>query len=415
MISNQEQISIFKPNTFLMAGKTNIGKQLFQSQTSWKFYLTIVGLIIILLTLLFVNFLAQRLKEGEKARAEISEQAFTSVSESLKLNPNKDMSLELEVIEKTKDIPMIITNMNDEVIMGRNFNGNKNNNKEFLNRQLNRIQRQNIQPIIFEDSDQKIYYKYSKYYTLLVYFPLFQFILLLAFIGLGYVGFSTARRAEQNRVWVGMAKETAHQLGTPITAIMAWVEHLRDMMRKDDHEKHEVLDELMNDVSRLNLIADRFSKIGSAPELKKINIYEELEKCRNYMQKRAPRKVRFKFPDNQSNGIFVNINPPLFDWVVENLLRNALDAMEGKGEISAEVNHDEDFVTINISDTGKGIPSNKFKAVFQPGYTTKSRGWGLGLSLAKRIIELYHRGKIFVKNSQVNEGTTFTIKLPKVV
>lgn len=398
-----------------MARKVNIPKDIFFNQTRWKFYLTVVGLLIILLTLLFVNFLAQRLKEGEKARVEISEYAFKSVSESLELNPNKDMSLELEVIEKTKDIPLIITNMNDEVTMGRNFGQNKNSDTKFLQRELVRIKRQNIPPIIFEDSGQKIYYKHSKYYTLLLYFPLFQFILLLAFIGLGYVGFSTARRSEQNQVWVGMAKETAHQLGTPISAIMAWVEHLRDLISKKDEEKQEVLDELMNDVGRLNLIADRFSKIGSAPELKKIDIFDELEKCRNYMEKRAPRKVFFKFPENQSNSIFVNINQPLFDWVVENLLRNALDAMEGKGEISAKVMHDDQYVTIDISDTGKGIPTNKFKTVFQPGYTTKSRGWGLGLSLAKRIIELYHRGKIFVKNSHTNEGTTFTIKLPRVV
>jgi len=236
--------------------------------------------------------------------------------------------------------------------------------------------------------------------------------LIAAFISFGYLGFSSARRAEQNRVWVGMAKETAHQLGTPISAIMAWIEHLK-MMAGDNEAIKEVVTELGNDVNRLDLVADRFSKIGSAPDLEKVNIYEELESCRLYMEKRAPRKVAFNFPGLVTPPLYVKINPHLFDWVIENLLRNALDAMEGTGEINAEIYEEKEYVVIDISDTGKGIPSSKLKTVFQPGYTTKKRGWGLGLSLAKRIIETYHSGRIFVKKSLINVGTTFTIKLPK--
>jgi signal transduction histidine kinase len=209
-----------------------------------------------------------------------------------------------------------------------------------------------------------------------------------------------------------MAKETAHQLGTPTSAIVGWIEHLR-LIREEDEEVQEVIGELENDVHRLGLIADRFSKIGSSPELQPIDIYDELEKSRVYMEKRAPRKVSFDFPGIAQAPLLVYINPPLFDWVVENLLRNALDAMEGKGKLTAEIYHDQDNVYVDISDTGKGIPANKFKTVFQPGYTTKKRGWGLGLSLAKRIIEEYHSGKIFVKRSEEGHGATFTIQLPK--
>ena len=210
-----------------------------------------------------------------------------------------------------------------------------------------------------------------------------------------------------------MAKETAHQLGTPISAIVAWIEHLK-LLREGDEETQEILGELRNDVSRLELIADRFSKIGSAPKLEPIDVYEELDKCRAYMQRRASRKIAFEFPaPGNQPAKPIRINPHLFDWVVENLLRNALDAMESSGKISAEVYDDADYIYIDISDTGKGIPAGKHKTVFQPGYTTKKRGWGLGLSLAKRIVEEYHSGKIFVKRSEEGQGTTFTIQMPK--
>jgi signal transduction histidine kinase len=209
-----------------------------------------------------------------------------------------------------------------------------------------------------------------------------------------------------------MAKETAHQLGTPISGIIAWLEHLRSI-KEGDEELLEVVDEMKKDVIRLELISDRFSKIGSAPELEAVNVYDELEKCRNYMEPRSPRKVKFEFPEAGAGDVTVFVNPHLFEWVIENLLRNSLDAMEGKGVILASVYEDDNFVYIDISDTGKGIPQSKFKTVFQPGYTTKKRGWGLGLSLTKRIIEDYHKGKIFVKASEPGQGTTFTIQLPK--
>ncbi|TNE58112.1 MAG: HAMP domain-containing histidine kinase, partial [Bacteroidetes bacterium] len=228
-----------------------------------------------------------------------------------------------------------------------------------------------------------------------------------------YLGFSASRRAEENQVWLGMAKETAHQLGTPITAILGWVEALK-AANEDNPMNQEMLDELRNDVTRLELVADRFSKIGSQPDLTPVNAYDQLEKCRVYMQRRAPRKVTFDFPDpTAQEPRNIGINPPLFNWVIENLLRNAIDAMEGGiGVITAVVYDEPGQVCFDISDTGKGIPSGKFATIFKPGYSTKTRGWGLGLSLSKRIIEQYHRGKIFVKRSEQGKGTTFTIKLP---
>jgi len=242
------------------------------------------------------------------------------------------------------------------------------------------------------------------------FFPAAQFILLGFFIAFGYYLFNAARRGEQNRVWAGMAKETAHQLGTPISAIIAWIEYLKES-NQERPDQLEVIGELRDDVYRLELIADRFSKIGASPELEKANIYKLLGDIETYMKRRSPRKVKFDFPDaNQIKDVMVNQH--LFSWVLENLIRNSLDALDGQGIISAQIDEHDRYINIEISDTGKGIPSSKFKEVFKPGFSTKKRGWGLGLSLAKRIIQEYHKGKIFVKSSKLNEGTTFTIQLP---
>jgi signal transduction histidine kinase len=237
-----------------------------------------------------------------------------------------------------------------------------------------------------------------------------QGLLVGLYIALGYFLFSSSRRAEQNRVWAGMAKETAHQLGTPISAILGWIEYLKEAYA-DQREHLDVLNELTKDVDRLELVADRFSKIGSDPVLQQANIYNELTEVKEYLQRRSPRKVSFDF---RPPGIEITamINKHLFAWVIENLIRNSLDAMDGKGLISCKLYKQNNYVCIDISDTGQGIPANKFKSVFKPGYSTKKRGWGLGLSLAKRIIEDYHKGKIYVKASKPFEETTFAIILP---
>jgi two-component sensor histidine kinase len=391
---------------------------IYTRKSLWKIYLAIAGILIMAISVVYTNYLVGKLKEEERKKVETWALALEEVNQNA-MDTLTDFTLHNKIISENTTIPMILVNDRGGIEDARNFGDDKDTDKVFLKKELEGMKEEmkiaGIPPIYFSiyDVGQAIYYKNSRILTLLTYFPIVQFFLIAAFIALGYVGFSTARRSEQNQVWVGMAKETAHQLGTPISAILAWIEHLR-LMHDDNAETQEVVNELDKDVDRLKLIAERFSKIGASPELTPINIYSQLEECRSYMQRRSPRKVKFEFPDPQTAPFIVNINAPLFDWVIENLLRNALDAMEsGTGTIKAEVYEEKSNICIEVSDTGKGIPSNKFKTVFQPGYTTKKRGWGLGLSLAKRIVESYHNGKILVKKSN-NEGTTFLIKLPKL-
>ena len=405
-------------------------------KSRWKWYLAIIGLIIVIVTFFYTNYLVKELREQEVIRIDRFRQAtelFSTVAHFDSLPPEVQ-SFITNFQLNDKSIPLIWTDEHDNIndIMGYgsvidSSTYQPSRDSVFANEQLRQLISQNRAPIYLRDGDDavigKLYFTDSSILTLLKYYPFLQFILISFFIGFGYLGFSSSRRNEQNRVWVGMAKETAHQLGTPIAAILGWIEHLRSS-HEDDAETQDVVDELQHDVDRLTLVADRFSKIGSEPELLPANMYEAIERCRIYMQQRAPRKVVFNFPSVSpqppegelvpAQYLGVKMNNHLFDWVVENLLRNAIDALEnGKGALGATIYEDHNWVCVDISDSGHGIPSNKFKTVFQPGFTTKKRGWGLGLSLAKRIIENYHGGKIFVKESAIGKGTTFTIKLPK--
>lgn len=255
------------------------------------------------------------------------------------------------------------------------------------------------------DTHNFIFYQDSKVQTQLRLYPIVQFVMIFIFILVGYFLFNSARRSEQNQVWVGMSKETAHQLGTPLSSLVAWIEIL-----KSENLDPMIITELGKDVSRLETITDRFSKIGSTPKLEPVDLEEVLHNAVSYLQTRTSDKVAFhiSFESEHTSAV---LNVPLFEWVIENLTKNAVDAMSGKGSLTYNVSCTPQQVIIDITDTGKGIPSNKYKAVFQPGFTTKKRGWGLGLSLTKRIIEIYHKGKIFVKWSEVGKGTTFRIIL----
>jgi signal transduction histidine kinase len=384
---------------------------IYSRKSRWKIYLAIGGILIVLISMVYTNFLANQIAEEERKKV----QHWLMAHEQLdKLPLDFDITLHGSLIQSNSTIPLILMSETGLFIDAVNFRDDLLTDTTYLLKEVEKLNQSGFEPI--ENAGQLLYYKQSTLLTLIQYFPVFQLFLIAVLIGFGYLAFSSARRAEQNRVWVGMAKETAHQLGTPISGIVAWIEHLK-MIREEDTEVTEILGELRNDVMRLELIADRFSKIGSAPKLEAINVFDELDKCRAYMQRRAPRKVEFDFPslETEKEDLKIMINPGLFDWVVENLLRNALDAMDGKGRIAADIYNDKDYIYIDISDTGSGIPPNKFKTVFQPGFSTKKRGWGLGLSLAKRIVEDYHSGKIFVKKSVIGEGTTFTIQLPKTV
>ncbi|MCB0653369.1 MAG: HAMP domain-containing histidine kinase [Saprospiraceae bacterium] len=384
---------------------------IYKKKSTWKIYLAILGVLIVLVSLVYTNYLAGKLAEEEKKKVELWLMAIEEINDF----DNEDIDycgLEIPsfIIRSNTTIPVIIVNERGGIDAVANFDRDLEGNEPYFKKEVAKLQATDYEPI--QGFAVSIYYKESNILRQLRFFPFIQLLLIGSFVLFGYLALNAARRAEQNRIWAGMAKETAHQLGTPISAIMAWVEHLR-LIRDKDPEVLEIAEELSKDVGRLDLVADRFSKIGSAPKLESVNIYQELDECRHYMQKRAPRKVSFDFPAPDTGDYRVNINKHLFDWVVENLLRNALDAMDGKGHISAKIYPDEKYINIDLTDTGKGIPTNKFKTIFKPGFTTKSRGWGLGLSLAKRIVEEYHSGKIFVKNSEENKGTTFTIRLPK--
>lgn len=264
------------------------------------------------------------------------------------------------------------------------------------------------EPIMLDIGGEVNYvlYKESNLLRQLRLYPFIQFGIIGLFLIIAYSLFSTARKAEQNQVWVGMSKETAHQLGTPLSSLMAWLE----ILKLNENIDPVSLMEMDKDVKRLLTITDRFSKIGSKPQLDSHNITEVMQTAVNYLKGRVSQKVVFTVnaPDH---AVMVPVNIPLFEWVVENIIKNAIDAMEGVGSLTVSIEEQPEWVDINISDSGKGIPRAKFKTVFQPGFTTKQRGWGLGLSLAKRIIEEYHNGKIFVKQSDIDKGTTFTISL----
>jgi len=397
---------------YLCLFTANPGMDIYTQKSRWKFYLGAAGALIVLISLFYTNFLTDKLAVEERNKVNM----YLLAMEEINAEPNAEcvpclncmeFGLHTALVQSNSTIPVILVAEDGEILDAVNLG---TEDDKVWEKELKKMRASGVEPI--RGFAYELYYKESNILRQLRFFPIIQLLLIAAFVALGYIGFSAARRAEQNRVWVGMAKETAHQLGTPISAIMAWIEHLKTIPEAGE-DTEEVLDELQKDVFRLELIADRFSKIGSAPVLETVNIFEELEECRSYMEKRAPRKVEFLFPSPASGSIPVQLNPPLFDWVIENILRNSLDAMEGTGQISVDVQQDAHTVSIFITDTGKGIPSSKLKTVFEPGYTIKKRGWGLGLSLAKRIIEDYHKGKIFVKWSEEGKGTTFCVQLPK--
>ena len=384
--------------------------ELYKKNSQWKVILITSAILILVLSFFYTNTVVKNIREEERRKAELWAGAIIEIGKS-ENHPSLTYLSNIIIGEKT--IPAIIADKNGKILNTNNLNPNKEGEEEYLDRQL-RLMSKAYDPIPVEAYGERqfLYRRDSNLLRALRLFPLFQLGLISIFISFGYFAVSSARRAEQNQVWVGMAKETAHQLGTPITSLVAWLEHLK-IETADDEKVQGIVKEFRNDVMRLELIAERFSKIGSIPELKPTNIYTEVAKTFSYMKRLAPKRVNFNFNHETEASLTVKMNPPLFDWVIENLLKNALDAVEGEGEISAEVFEDKEFGYVDISDTGKGIPGSKIATVFKPGYTTKKRGWGLGLSLSKRIIENYHSGRIFVKESIVNKGTTFRIQLPK--
>jgi len=383
---------------------------MFRQIFNWKTLLAVIAVVIVSGTIFYSQYLARKIAREEKQKVE----QWVEAGKFLINSPlEADTRLASMIITENTSIPIIETNEKDSIVTYVNLDSAKaTNNKPYVEKKLIQFKAQN-KPV--EWMDPKDSTKINRYYygdsTLLKevqYYPLVQLAIVALFIIVIILSIRGSYRSAQNQVWAGMAKETAHQLGTPISSLEGWVE-----MLKEGQPENKIVHELEKDVDRLRLISDRFGKIGSLPQLETTNLVAQINSMMEYMRKRATGKILFNLESNQKEGINAKVSPPLFDWVIENLLKNALDAMEGKGKINVNIHEDEAKIYIDVSDTGKGIARKNIAQVFKPGFTTKKRGWGLGLSLSKRIIEQYHKGEIFVKNSEAGKGTTFRIVLKR--
>jgi len=394
---------------------------IYSKKQKWKFALIGFALIIGISSLFVTNTLVKELKTEERKKIELWAQATKHL---VSLTGEGDYSLAIKVISENNNIPVILVDACDSILENRNFlNFTKTDSffinlgiitpqiidAKFLRSELNEIKESGDKPIeinIIGDK-QWIYYKDSALLFRLRYYPIYQLGFIGLFMFIAYFMFSASRRSEQNKVWAGMAKETAHQIGTPLSSLMAWTELL-----KEKKGTEQMVIEMEKDIKRLETITERFSKIGSKSELQKRDIISLVSKSIEYLKSRMPVNTEFdiQIPEKE---IIIPLNSVLFEWVIENLVTNAVDAMKGKGKISVSITEEENTIVVNISDTGDGINRSMIKNIFKPGVTSKKRGWGLGLSLSKRIIEEYHKGSIFVMKSEKGKGTTFTIRLPK--
>ncbi|WP_442589585.1 sensor histidine kinase [Pedobacter sp. AW31-3R] len=390
----------------------------YEKKRRWKFFLLVFAIVIGTASVFYSDFFVKKMEREEKVQFQL----YVKVTEqSLQMYDDNRYTDLIETITQNTKLPVIMTDGTGEINAYQGLDstktnydfekqGNKTYDPGYFERELKKMKKQHPgTPIIGLDGKiWHIYHKDSSTLTQLRYFPFIQLGVIGLFLLTAYVAFSSARRSEQDQVWVGMAKETAHQLGTPISSLMAWVELMKSRF---DAEDDPLIAEMENDIKRLEVITDRFSKIGSKPVLEDHVVYTVINNFIQYFKLRTSDKVIFTITgDDQVRAL---LNVPLFDWVTENLLKNAANAIENEGSITVNIIEHlaKEEVFIDITDTGKGIPRSKFDTVFQPGYTTRKRGWGLGLSLTKRIVENYHSGQIFVKESEVGKGTTFRIIL----
>jgi len=375
----------------------------------WKILLFLAAIIIGIASLKYTNWLTDKLSQEERKKVELWAEAIKRLA-SDEITTETDISLIEMISNQNTSIPLIVTNADDSIMIHANISFTPALQNEILTRELKKMKAQNppIEIFISENIKQFLYYRESYLLRNLRLFPIVQLLVIFLFIGVAYLAFSASRSAEQNQVWVGMSKETAHQLGTPISSLMAWVELLR--LQKNDPA---IVGELENDIQRLEKITERFSKIGSKPELLHTDMETVIRSTLEYLKRRSSGKIKYEFHTDGTNKWEVPLNEALFSWVIENLCKNAMDAMNGEGTITISLKEKENNVIVDLSDTGKGLHKSQYKTIFQPGYSTKKRGWGLGLSLAKRIVENYHKGKIFIKESEINKGTTFRILLKK--
>ncbi|MBA2330580.1 MAG: HAMP domain-containing histidine kinase [Flavisolibacter sp.] len=382
---------------------------MFRQLLNWRVLLALIAILIVTGTIFYSSYVAKKIEKEERQKVE----EWVEASNSLLSANTGDTRLHLTIIQNNDDIPIIVTNEKDSILDYKNLDSSRiAGDPLFLKKSLEQYKADNA-PIIWTDPFDptlinKYYYGNSRLLREVKYYPIVQLFIVGLFILITLLALRSNYRSTQNQVWAGMAKETAHQLGTPVSSLEGWLEILRETTGNE-----KMVYELEKDVNRLRLVSDRFGKIGSTPQLEELNIIKQVEDVVEYVRKRAPGKVVFSIDTHGHTNIPVRISGPLFDWVIENLLKNALDAMEATGTIHVEIINQENDVVIEVTDTGKGISATNISKVFKPGFTTKKRGWGLGLSLSKRIVEQYHKGSLSVKNSEVGKGTTFRIVLKK--
>jgi two-component system, sporulation sensor kinase D len=390
----------------------------YQQKQRWKYSLLTFAIVIASGSLLYTNYLVRNIARSERTRAQVW---AMSMKQILTSDDNDFLNYVLAVRDSSSVPALVIDERGDfkykkgldstKTFIKLEAEGNKKikYDLKYFQSELAYMKKQH-EPINLTVLGDKwfVYYKDSDLLTQLKFFPYIQLSVIAIFLLLAYTAFSSSRRSEQDQVWVGLAKETAHQLGTPISSLMAWIELMKEKFNAEDDP---LIAEMENDVKRLEIVADRFSKIGSTPKLEEHKVYEVVKDFVDYFRVRVSKNIGFEMTGNPH--LEAGLNVPLFDWVLENLLKNAVNAIEGKGSIKVDIsgNKIKKQVFIDITDTGKGIPRSKFDTVFQPGYTTRKRGWGLGLSLTKRMIENYHNGQIFVRESELGKGTTFRIVL----
>lgn len=378
---------------------------------NWRTVLALIAILIVSGTIFYSNYLAKKIGKEETQKVEAWVEAQRTI---MNATDAANLNLATKIATENDDIPIIETNEKDSITNNYlNLDSSLvKEDKNYLQKKLKEFKKLHP-PIKLTLSDTPYvanfyYYGESELQKEVRYYPLVQLLIVGLFIIITIVSQRSSYQNTQNQVWAGLAKETAHQLGTPVTSLEGWVEVLKDRPGNTD-----ITSEMEKDVNRLKLISDRFGKIGSIPKLEERNLIEQVNSMVEYIKKRASGKVTFTTDYNAETNIPVMISPPLFDWVIENLLKNALDAMEGKGKIDIRVRDEAAQILIDVKDTGKGISKKNISNVFRPGFTTKKRGWGLGLTLTKRIVEQYHRGQIFVRSSEVGKGTTFRIILKK--
>lgn len=377
--------------------------RLFGYSKSYSVYFVLLAVLVAIISLVVSGVLVRRLSEEERKKIEI----WAMSTEIIAKEESGDLSLILKILRSNTTIPVVLHDLNTDEYVSHNIKSGSADDYEYLKLKAGKFEKRH-NPIILENTNQVLYFDDSYTLKQLQIYPYIQLFIIALFIGLAFFALNRSGKAEQNKVWVGLSRETAHQLGTPISSLMAWIEYLK--IKDGDSE---IASEIGKDVERLQMISERFSKIGSYGNLEEVEVDEFMTGAINYMKNRVSDGVLISFHE-LGRPVVVKLNKTLFSWVVENLIKNSVDAMRGEGKIDIRIDENKDFVLIDFKDTGKGIAKSKHKEVFSPGYTTKNRGWGLGLSLVKRIVEIYHGGVVFVKESIIEEGTTFRIMLKKV-